>query len=256
MEFVSNSHYNALQTSLRKRLSSRLTFNLSYTWSKVLNVADTPSSAVNPVLDYNSRNYGPAVFDRRQVLTVNYVYALPPVSKYWNNAASRRLFDGWEISGIASFLSGAPMPINYTFVTATDITGATGAGIDSRVDLSCNPNLSSGDRSFSRAFDQSCVHPPTAAELGIGNASKYPLVGPGVENFDISLFRNVPLGSNETRRLQLRFETYNTLNHAQFMAFDNNARFSATGAQVNLQFGQYTASSPGRRVSIGLKLYF
>jgi hypothetical protein len=101
-------------------------------------------------------------------------------------------------------------------VTATDITGASGIGVDSRVDLSCNPNLSSGDRSFDRAFNTSCIHPPTKAELGIGNASKYPFVGPGVENFDVSLFKDFRISSNEIRKLQFRLETYNTLNHAQF----------------------------------------
>jgi Carboxypeptidase regulatory-like domain len=256
MEFVSNSHYNALQVDLKKRVSSRLTFNVAYTWSKVLDVADTPSSVVNPVLDYNSRNYGPAAFDRRQILTINYVYVLPSASQRWNNRFSRTMLDGWELSGISSFISGAPTPINYTFVTATDITGAAGNGIDSRVDLTCNPNLSSGDRTFSRTFNTSCVHPPTLAGLGIGNAPKFPLVGPGVEDFDISLFKNFRLGNSDLRRLQFRFETYNTLNHTQFTAVDNNARFNAAGGQVNQQFGQYIGSAPARRVALGLKLYF
>ena len=254
MEFASNSNYNALQTQVTRRLSSRLTFHLSYTWSKVLDVADTPTSPVNPVLNYNSRNYGPASFDRRQNLAINYVYALPSGSKYWNNRFSRQALDGWELSSILSFVSGAPMPINYTFVTATDVTGASGVGIDSRVDLSCNPNLSSGDRTIYRAFNTSCVHPPTRAELGIGNAPKYPIVGPGVNNFDVSLFKNFRFG--ETRRAQFRLETYNTFNHPQFTALDNNARFDANGNQVNQQLGQYTAAAPARRVVLGLKLYF
>jgi hypothetical protein len=141
-------------------------------------------------------------------------------------------------------------------VTATDITGAAGAGIDSRVNLTCNPNLANSDRTFYRAFDTSCVHPPTLAGLGIGNASKYPFVGPGMENVDLSLFKNFQIGSTEQRRLQLRLEAYNGLNHTQFTTVDNNARFAATGAQVNAEFGQYIGSGPSRRVVIGLKFYF
>jgi hypothetical protein len=255
MEFASNSNYNALQAQVTKRLSSRLTFHASYTWSKVLDVADTPTSVVNPVLPFTSRNYGPASFDRRQNMAINYVFAVPEVSRYWDNRISRLALDGWEISSIVSFIAGPPLPVNYTFVTATDVTGASGAGIDSRVDLSCNPNLAWGDRTIDRGFDTSCVHAPTKAGLGIGNASKYPIVGPGVNNWDVSLFKNFRLRS-ETRRLQFRLETYNTFNHAQFTALDNNARFDAAGNQVNLNLGRYNAAAPGRRVALGLKLYF
>jgi hypothetical protein len=256
MEFTSNSNYNALQAQLRKRLSARMTFSLAYTWSKVLDVADAPTSFVNPVLDFNSRNYGPALFDRRHNVATNFVYSLPSFSKYWDNRFSRQALNGWELSGIASFISGAPTPVNYTFVTATDITGASGIGIDSRVDLSCDPNLSRGERTFSHTINTSCVHPPTAGELGIGNASKYPFVGPGVEDFDISLFKNFRLGGNEARRLQFRLETYNTLNHTQFTAVDNNARFDSTGKQVNQAFSQYTSAAPSRRLVLGVKFYF
>jgi hypothetical protein len=252
MEFSSNSNYNALQLQLNKRSSAGLTFSLAYTWSKVLNVADTWTTPVNPVLDFNSRNYGPAGFDRRQNLSISFVYTLPRLARFWNNAFSRQALNGWELSGIASFISGAPSPVTYTFVNATDVTGANGIGIDSRVDLSCNLNGTVGNL----AFNTSCVHPPTRAELGIGDASRYPFVGPGVENFDISLFKNFPLGSNEARRLQFRFETYNTFNHAQFTTVDANARFDSQGDQVSKTFGTYIAAAPARRLVLGLKLYF
>jgi len=255
-EFAGNSNYHALQAQVSKRMSSSVTFQLSYTWSKVLNVSDTVSSAVNPYLDYRHRNYGPASFDRRQNVALNYVVAVPKISRYWDNPVSRLALDGWQVSGVASFISGAPTPINYTFVTATDVTGASGIGIDSRVTLVCNPNLAAGDRTFARAFDTSCIQAPTRADFGIGNASKYPITGPGVENFDFSLLKNFRLGANESRRAQLRAESYNTLNHAQFTVVDNNARFDATGAQVNRQFGQYTAAAPARRIVLGLKIYF
>jgi hypothetical protein len=254
MEFASNSNYNALQAHLRKRLSARLTFQVSYTWSKVLDVADSPTSPVNPVLDYRSRNYGPAAFDRRQNLAWNYVYTAPALSRVWSNRFSRQALDGWEISSIVSFVSGAPTPINYSFVTAADVTGASGVGVDSRVNLTCDPNLGRGERTIYRAFDTSCVAPPTRAGLGIGSASKYPFTGPGTNNFDISLFKNFRL--SESRRAQFRIETYNSFNHAQFTAVDSNGRFDATGKQVNQQFGQYTAAAPARRLVMGLKIYF
>ena len=254
MEFASNANYNSLQAQLRKRMSKSLTFNVAYTWSKVLNVADAWTAPVNPVIDFNSRNYGPAGFDRRHNLSFSWVYALPAIGRNWNNAVARTALDGWELSGIASFISGPPTPINYSFVTATDVTGAAGVGVDGRVDLSCDPNRSGKD--FYHAFDTSCIHPPTAAGLGIGNAPKFPFVGPGVQNFDISLFKNFPLGKDSHRRAQFRLETYNGFNRSQFTGVDNNARFDAAGRQVNQALGQYILAAPARRVVLGLKLYF
>jgi len=49
--------------------------------------------------------------------------------------------------------------------------------------------------------------------------------GPRLNNWDISLFRNFQLGSNEARRLQSRFESYNTFNHTLYSGIDTGARF-------------------------------
>ena len=256
MEFSSNSNYNSLQTQLRKRMSAHLMFTVAYTWSKVLDVVDTWTSPVNPVLNYNSRDYGPAAFDSRQNLSLSWMYSLPSVSHRWDNGFSRTVLDGWDFLGIASFIDGAPTTINYSFVNAIDITGASGIGIDSRVNLTCNPNLGHFDKTFSQAFDTACVQAPTRAGLGIGDAPKYPFVGPGINNFDMSLYKNFNLGAEGRRRLQFRLEAYNALNHSQFTTVNNNARFDAGGNQVNQQFGQYTAANPSRRVVLGLKLNF
>lgn len=68
--------------------------------------------------------------------------------------------------------------------------------------------------------------------------------------------KNFQLGSNEARRLQLRFETYNTFNHTNFSDLDRAARFNADGSQANGRFGAYTATLDARRMVIGAKIYF
>ncbi len=64
LEFAGFGNYNALQVQLTKRFSNSLTFHASYSWSKALDMVDTIGGTVNPVLDYRSRDYGPASFDR------------------------------------------------------------------------------------------------------------------------------------------------------------------------------------------------
>lgn len=97
---------------------------------------------------------------------------------------------------------------------------------------------------------------PGVSVNGIGNASKAPIYGPGLNNFDISLFKNFRLGSNEARRLQFRLETYNTFNHTQYNSLDLGARFDASNRQTNPTFGQFNGAALARRVVLGLKLYF
>ena len=67
-------------------------------------------------------------------------------------------------------------------------------------------------------------------------------------NWDFSAHKEFRLA--ERLRLQFRFETYNTFNHAQFTAVDTGARFDAAGNQVNSRLGEYTASASARRANV------
>lgn len=258
IEFASNSNYHALQVSANRRFSSSLSFGLAYTWSKAMDLVDGPNNNVNPFIDPKIRNYGKAGFDRTHNLTINYIYKLPGLSKkLGDHAVTRQVFDGWEVSGITTFLSGSPSGIGYTLVQGNDIIGGTGGGLDSRVVLIGDPVLPKDERTFARHFNTSAVRPPTRAELVIGNAAKDLIRGPGTNNWDISLFKNFVFGREGAFRMQYRLETYNTFNHTQFNGVDTTGRFDLnTGAQVNALFGSYTGAANSRRIVMGLKLNF
>jgi len=270
LEFAGFGNYNALQVQLTKRFSSTLTFHASYSWSKALDLVDTIGATVNPILDYRNRDYGPASFDRTHVFTLDYAYNLPRVSKVWDNAFTRVGLDGWELSGVTNFQTGQPQGLPYALTYTADLTGAntlasnstvttTGSNpvvaYDSRVVLLGNPNQPGPNGQW---FNVNAVAPPVPglSVNGIGNASKAPIYGPGLNNWDVSLFKNFRLGSNEARRLQFRFETYNTFNHTQYNAIDLNARFDASNRQTNTNYGYFTGAAQARRVVLGLKLYF
>jgi hypothetical protein len=256
LEFAGIGNYNALQVQLTKRFSRNLTFHVSYAWSKALDLVDGIGNAVNPVLDYRSRNYGPAGFDRTHVMTIDYTYNLPSVSKYWNNPVARVGLDGWELSGVSNFQTGAPVGLGYSLTYSADLTGGTGgSAMDSRSVLVADPNAPAPDGQW---FNVDAVKAPLPGYSvnGIGNASKAPIYGPGLNNWDISLFKNFQLGSNEARRLQFRFETYNTFNHTQFTNIDTGAKFNQNNVQTNTNYGRFTTAALARRLVLGLKLYF
>ncbi len=275
IEFASNSNYHALQVQANRRFSSSLSFGLSYTWSKAMDMVDGNNNNINPFIDPRVRNYGKAGFDRTHNLTVNYVYRLPGLSKYWNNGFARQALDGWELSGITSFISGAPSGVGYALTSPRDLTGASGGGVDSRVVLIANPVLPSDQRNSvcAHAFaatnaqaqttavgchlNVNSVLPPTApGDNGRGNAAKDLFRLPGTNNWDISLFKNFNLLPEGKLRLQYRLEMYNAFNHTQFNGVDTTARFDANGNQVNALFGSYTSAANSRRIVMGLKLNF
>lgn len=256
IEMASTSNYHSLQTQLTRRFGRSLTFGGAWTWSKALTLVNGNNEAVNPYLDFRMRNYGKASFDRTHNLVVNLIYSLPKASQVWRNGFAKWVLDDWEISGLTTFTSGQPLGLGYSLVVAQDLTGASGAGVDSRVVLTGNPNLPRSERTIDGHFDTTVIRPPTRADFGIGNASKDPIRGPGLRTWDLSLFKNIPFDRESQRRLQLRFEFYNAFNHANFNSVDTAARFDAQGNQVNGRLGQYLNTLDARRIVLGAKFYF
>ncbi len=256
IELAGTSNYHSMQTQLNKRFTKGFQFGVAWTWSKAMTIVDGNGNAINPYLNYRVRNYGKAGFDRTHNFVLNYLYDLPKLSKFANNIAVRSVFDNWQISGLTTFTSGAPLGIGYSLVSGADLVGASGAGIDSRINVLKDPVLPKGDRTELRHFDTTAFAPPTRAEFGIGNAPKDVLRGPGINVFDFTVIKNIPVGKSEARRLQLRFEFYNFFNHASFQGVDTTARFDAQNRQVSGTFGQYTSTLDARRIVLGAKFYF
>ncbi len=104
-----------------------------------------------------------------------------------------------------------------------------------------------------RWFDPSVFARPAKGDPG--NAPKDVFRGPGIENWDATLFKDFPLGK-ESRLFQLRWEVYNVFNHTQFLGVDNNARFDTTGGQVNGRFGQLISARNPRIMQVSLRFTF
>jgi len=99
------------------------------------------------------------------------------------------------------------------------------------------------------------------AKGDFGNAPKSVFRLPGTNNWDISLFKKIPLKS-ETRYLQFRWEIYNVFNHTQFSGVNTTARFdddptsTTFKQQVNTAFGQVNAARNARVMQGSLRLTF
>jgi len=244
------SNYESLQFLLDKKFTNGFAFMVSYTWSKAMTYVDSDSSGVAIYRPVRVWNYGKASFDQTHVLVFNYTWDLPKASRVIPGSVAHWVLDDWRLSGVTSFASGNPLGISLSTVDGADITGG-GDGV--RVNVLGKAQLDHGARTQTRWFDPTVFGRPVKGDPG--NAPKDVFRGPGVNNFDATLFKIIPLGK-ETRTLQLRWEAYNAFNHTQFLGVDNGARFDAAGNQVNARFGQVISARAPRVMQVSLRFAF
>lgn len=248
-EFSSTSNYHALQVQANRRFAHSLQYGVSWTWSKTMDYCDDNFCTVASYAPLRVFNYGRANFDRTHNLTFSYMWDLPRYKRA-GNPLLRFALDQWQFSGITSFISGAPSGIGMSTTDNADIPGG-GDGV--RTVLLADPILSHGERTMQHFFNTAAFGRPEKGTFG--NTAKDIVRGPGINTWDMSLFKNFPLGS-EARRLQFRVEAYNAWNHTQFSAMDTSARFSPDGKQVNARFGAVTAARPPRQLQLSLRFLF
>ncbi len=241
-----NSNYQSLDAKLEHRWKSDFVISASYTFSKLLDdvdeVADSSSRAhrqgVQNVYDLRTE-WGIGGYNIPQRFVVNYVWTLPfgRGKKFVaNTPLVKDIIGGWEFSGITEFQVGQPLPItqpNNTFgFTEAQRPNTTGV------------SPLSGPQTLQRWFNTAAFS--AAPDFTLGDASRFPLQGPGVENWDLALQRNFIL--HERARLQFRGEFFNAWNHANF----NNPN----GSVNSPSFGAISGSQACRVTELVLRFFF
>lgn len=249
-EFAGTSNYHSMQVQANRRFAQGLQFGFSWTWSKLMNFAEGNFSEVAVYAPLRAWNYGKGSFDRTHNVNINYTWDIPGASSVWNSAFARHVLDGWQLSGITTFMSGAPLGVSLATTDNADIAGG-GDGV--RTVMLANPVLPKGEQTFERFLNTDAFGRPERGTFG--NAPKDVIRGPGINNFDISMLKNIAMPF-EGHRLQFRTEFYNAFNHTQFSDVDTAARFDAAGRQVNTRFGQLIAARPPRQIQFSLRYVF
>jgi hypothetical protein len=237
VEFGATSNYNGMLVSLNRRMSHGIMGGLSYSYSKALGTASTNTATVSPFFDPRSRNYGPLSYDLRHVLSVRFSWRLGSPAKRYGVRYLGSVSDGWELAGIGRMSTGAPFTPGFSTVDGADITGTPSENARMMV---LDPNAEP-DQRFGR--------PPRGS---FGNLGVNTLRYPGVNNWDLSIYKQVKLYERITA--QLRLESYNTLNHTQFSGLSTSARFDAAGTQIDPLFLEPTAARSPRRVQMAVRL--
>ncbi len=236
------SNYHALQATITKRMTHGLSMSFNYTWSHMLDDQDSSgwgSHAGSQVWQYASSlsqdeaalNYGPSNFDQRQAFKGYAVYELPfgKGKPFLNsNMIADEVLGGWQIAGTVIELAGNPFQPTgpgslYTHAGTQFLNRVQG--------VSLTPQ---GGKSWHNWFNEAAFSQPLTGQFG--TAQRNPLVGPGINQFNLSAGKEFSIW--EQVKFQLRCDATNAFNHPSFGAIPtgNNGNFGLTGGGPGLPF--------------------
>jgi hypothetical protein len=255
------STYHSLVVDFNKRFSRGFFFNAAYTWSKSIDrgsntFSDNESinTSGSPYAFFPSLQKGASEFDISHRFVLNYSWNVPTPGSF--TGVSRALLGGWVLGGIFTAQTGPPFSV--TLKTDRARTGDSRVGSSSggqRPNFNPSPPGCSVNAinpgNPSNYIRTECFSFPKLGELG--NLGRNTLRGPGLQEFDFSVFKNWPFW-RERMRLQFRGEFFNLFNHPNFQEpktkiFDGKGIVFPTASQLKPP----TLTSE-REIEFGLKL--
>jgi hypothetical protein len=216
------SNYHALQVSLTRQASRRFQYYLNYTFSKSLGITGDDYAVIDPV-DPGLRSYGILPQDRTHIFNASYNLLLPDPIRPDGNGFLRQVLNGWQVSGITRYASGAPFRVVFTGELANPPaplawygTDAYGSGYRTGNSGAMTPVFTGDPRlgntnAGERILELDRIGVPALGESGPFQQPYY-FRPPTRWNWDLTLFKNFALGGS--RRLQLRVGVFNLFNQA------------------------------------------
>jgi len=283
VQWSTSSNYHGLNLSAIKRLSHGIQFQGSYTFSKSIDTGssgiagDTFGNSVSSLPLFNPQvRRGLSDFDVRHVAAINAIWLVPNPTDW--SQVPKWFASGWQVGGIYTVTTGLP----FTPTIGGDPLGLKGADLyafPNRIP-GCNPVNSNFKANGLHYLNLNCFNLPTApasmaascntfakaaapAPSGqvycanlLGNSGRNTVSGPGLQDFDFSLFKNNPIHRiSETFNVQFRWEVFNILNHANFNPPAPAARqvFAASGALNNAGLLTSPTITTSRQMQFALK---
>ena len=249
-----NAHlwYSGASLGVQRRLSDGLQLGTAFTYSKAVDEGSGVTRGGDELPQGQRGIYawdlhlkkGPAAYDIRKVFSANFSYELP----FGENLTglARALGMGWQVNGIVSLADGYALSVEETNEDQFD---RIGDDEQLRPDLIPNGNSNPVTGDPDAWFDISQFQP---SRIGyFGNLERGTVRSPGLATVDLSVFKNITVG---TGRLQLRFETFNLFNRTNFGTPDMEAFING---EPNPSAGRITSTrTPARQTQLGIRWSF
>jgi len=260
------AEYDSLIIRAQKRLSHGATFVSTFTWAR--NYDDEFGSASSNYYNSDSGSAAPGYPQNVYNLgaewalgagtvpwryTGGFTYQLPfgkgkPLAN--NNRFLDYVVGGWSLNGVVIIESGFPLFVYQT--NANTIIGTS----DQRPNATGVAPTGSGTPE-SRLYNY--INPAAfslAPQYTFGNVSRdIPNLGPGLNNFDLSLFKDFTIKERFTGEFRVEsFDAFNTPNFNQPYTLFQGVQ--ASGAPVG-NFGRILSQANlSREVQLGIRLFF
>jgi len=256
-----DNNYNSLQVQLNRRVG-RVQWNVNYTFSRTI-VYNNDSQTT--LWQFVNQQLTKNVVNRPHTINFNMGYDLPNGSKVWSNGFTKAVFDGWHINGNGAIYSGSPYTVScgVTGQPSQYWVGTPTAYLPFRCQMGNNIFLPAGQLPSATESPRLQVPLnaanftlPAANSLGIGNTPPTLFYGPWFLNIDMSLAKITRLAEGKT--LELRIETFNTLNHFNPSNPNTSLTYNfTTGAQTNAAFGTIqSAQLQARHAVLSVRIRF
>jgi hypothetical protein len=248
------SEYSGFETSVQRRFSNGLGFQVAYTLSHAKDYSSGfhsgATSTTYLLKPQDSENLEPewadADFDARHRLVASQVWELPfgPNRPWLKSGALSHVIGGWSIAGIYTVQTGFPYNV---FDGSDPCLRAGGYTATCRPNLVGDPLLPSSDRTAARWFNTAAFQRTAPGEFG--STPRNAVRGPGLKNVDLSLSKRVVLdGVKQGMNLELRIDAFNAFNNVNFGV--PNLNFASAA------FGRIGSALDAREFQFGVKLNF
>lgn len=217
--FGASSIYHALRVRVQRRFTRGFMLMGMYTYGKSIDNASSIGGGAQTVVqdDNNFRaERGLSAFDIRHQFNSFYMWELPfGERKRWaKKGTAAKILGSWSVNGSTMISSGTPFTARVLGNAANNSGTGTGSSFSGRADQVGDPSLPSDQRTPLHFFNTAAFTSPAAGQFG--NAARNTIPGPGAVLFNLSAGKNIRLGKDGQRRLDLRWEVQNLLNTPNF----------------------------------------
>jgi hypothetical protein len=233
------SDYDAMQLTLNRRFSRGFTINSNYT------LARTIGNFGDELIPYFMHQdpalvVGPLDQMRKHRFVTSWVFEVPDVGT--DNPVVRAALNGWQLTGIVQFQTGAP----FTITSGTDIS-RDGIGGDRAKTTGVSMDPPAGS-------DQTVWFNPAAFAAGdvgtFGTVGKGAYFGPSINYWDMGLSKNMRFSTDMS--VQFRAEFFNIFNQVNF----GNPSTGVNSASFGRITGTHSNQGDPRIMQFGLKFVF
>jgi len=246
--------YHSMTISLRRGLTSGLTFDFNYTWSHSIDDGSAAESgagqqgaAIQNI--FNTTEFrGSSDFDMRHNITANVLYPLPIGRGHHILAGAhgwvQEIVGGWQLSSLLRYHSGVPTTVggalaynaNYWLSSLAIPIAPVSSGL--HTDENGNPSLFAATSTVNNFEDELPGHTGARAVVRL----------PAIFVTDLAVVKLFPLPW-EGQRVTFRAEAFNAFNNVNF----SNPSLSLQSPGT---FGEFQAVADGRVMQFALRYEF